>query len=64
LIVNTIEQIRAGLEADHPGWRIWVVIHAVGKRRTWCARREGEDVAALNAASPGELAEALHRLAP
>jgi hypothetical protein len=56
---NTTERIRAGLEQQFPGWHVWVVYHAIGGQ-TWCARRHGEDIAALNAASPGELAEALH----
>jgi hypothetical protein len=55
---NPTDAMVAALERDWPGWHVWVVYHAVGGQ-TWCARRHGEDIAALNAASPEGLAEAL-----
>ena len=58
MITSAAENIRAELEREFPAWLVWIVWHAVGGQ-TWCARREGEDTAALNAPGPGELAELL-----
>jgi hypothetical protein len=34
---NRAEEIRAGLEAEWPGWHVWIVWRAVGGP-LWCAR--------------------------
>ena len=60
MITSAAENIRADLEREFTGWLIWIVWHAVGGQ-TWCARREGEDIALLNASGPAELAGLLRR---
>ena len=52
---NFTERTRAQLEQEFQGWVIYVITRAVGGQ-IWCAMREGEDTAALNASSPAELA--------
>jgi hypothetical protein len=51
------EQI-ATLEADWPGWEVWVV-HRVYGGPVWCARRHDDHKRVLNAASPAELDQRL-----
>ncbi len=36
---NPNDEIVKALEADWPAWQVWTVVHAVGRRITWCARR-------------------------
>ena len=36
---NRAEEIRAQLEAEWPGWQVWIVWRAVGGP-LWCARRK------------------------
>jgi hypothetical protein len=55
---NRAEEIRAQLEAEWPGWQVWIVWRAVGGQ-TWCARRWDGTGQVLNANSAGHLAECL-----
>jgi len=50
------EEIRAGLEAEWPGWQVWIVWRAVGGP-LWCARRWDETGPVITADSAVELAD-------
>jgi hypothetical protein len=51
---NPTDEIVAKLEADWPGWQIWVVWRVYGGP-LWCARRRDDEKRVVNADSPGEL---------
>jgi hypothetical protein len=52
---NRAEEIRAGLEADHPGWQVWVVWRVVGGP-LYCARRKDDSGPPVSSGDPDELA--------
>ena len=55
----TVErEIIARLEADYPGWQIWVVHRAYGPS-VWCARPWADEKAVINMGSPDQLHEYL-----
>ena len=55
----TVErEIIARLEADYPGWQIWVVHRAYGPP-VWCARPWTDEKAVINTDSPDQLREYL-----
>lgn len=53
--LSTLDEIKAGLQGRHPGWRIWFVPYSVAKGVTWCAQR----LPLLNEGTPGELEQAI-----
>lgn len=53
--LSTLDEIKAGLQGRHPGWRIWFVPHSVAKGVTWCAQR----LPLLNEGTPRELEHAI-----
>ena len=55
---NRAEEIRAGLEAEWPGWQVWIIWRAVGGP-LWCARRWDETGEVLSAGSAVDLADAI-----
>jgi len=59
---NPTDATVAKLEADWPDWQVWVVFRAIGGT-TWCARRWDNERQVLNADSPDELVEFLHKAA-
>ena len=55
----TVErEIIAQLEADYPGWQIWVVHRAYGPP-VWCARPWADEKAVINTDSPDQVREYL-----
>ena len=51
-------EIIARLEADYPGWQIWVVHRAYGPP-VWCARPWADEKVVINTDSPDQLREYL-----
>jgi hypothetical protein len=51
---NHIEDIRAQIQEDHPGWKVWYVVKALGGV-IWSAKPEYETQPILHASSPEEL---------
>src|SRR5690348_7995379 len=58
--VNDQRKIVAELEAQFPGWQIWVVNRAVG-HAPWCARPWSDETAVVNLDSAQQLREYLEQ---
>lgn len=52
---NRAEEIRSQLEAEWPGWHVWIVWRAVGGP-LWCARRRDCSGPPLSFGDPDTLA--------
>jgi hypothetical protein len=57
-MMTTEQQKIAKLEADHPGWQVWVV-HRVYGGPVWCARPWADETAVVNMDSAEQLSEYL-----
>jgi hypothetical protein len=54
IVLSVLDEAKAELERNHPGWRVWYVPRATGDVR-WCAQRHP----LLNDDSPDHLAESM-----
>ena len=52
---NRAEEIRSQLEAEWPGWHVWIVWRVVGSL-LWCARRRDCSEKPISAETADELA--------
>ena len=52
------EFARLELEAEFPGWHVWIVHRYIGGPQ-WCARRHTDTLASVHAGSAGEMRQYL-----